>query len=69
MERLLEEISFNASGETEQKVIIEFTKAVLKSVSANFSSNAPVYDSNTKTYIFDSIYCFPAIAYCLLCLY
>ena len=49
-------LTFKSTLGVEQKIIVEFTKAVLKSTNVNFTNNAPEYNSSSKTYVFDSIY-------------
>ena len=49
-------LTFKSTLGVEQKIIVEFTKAVLKSVKVNFTNNAPTYSSSSKAYVFDSIY-------------
>ena len=48
--------TFRTTKGIEQQVIIEFTKATLKSVSANFGNNGPAYDEIENVYVFNSIY-------------
>ena len=40
----------------EEKIIIEFTKTILKSINVNFGNNGPKFDSSKNTYVFNSIY-------------
>lgn len=40
----------------EEKVIIEFTETVLKSLNVNFGNDGPKYDSSKSAYVFNSIY-------------
>ena len=40
----------------EEKIIIEFTKTILKSLKVNYGNDGPKYDSNKKTYVFNSIF-------------
>ena len=40
----------------EKKVIIEFTKTILKSVKVNYGNDGPKYDSSKQAYVFSSIY-------------
>lgn len=48
--------TFKSTLGVEVKIVIEFTKTVLKSVNANFGNNGPTYVNSKNAYVFKSIY-------------